>query len=116
MSLSPAVLLLPMSDGVLILAGMLNGIGAGVSLPPLMAQLSQRSDNANRGTALALYAAAFAIGMIGGSSVGGLLYAGMGYAGLLRAGAVLCSLGVPILLADAFARSTRIVGSRQPSG
>jgi MFS family permease len=115
MSLSPAVLLLPMSDLVLIVAGMLNGVGAGLSLPPLMAQLSQRSDNANRGTALALYAAAFAIGMIGGSSVGGLLYSGLGYAGLLRAGAVLCSLGVPILLADAFARSTRMVGSRQTS-
>ena len=113
MSLSPAVLLLPMSDAVLIVAGMLNGVGAGLSLPPLMAQLSQRSDNATRGTALALYAAAFAIGMIGGSSVGGLLYAGLGYAGLLRAGAVLCSLGVPILLADAFAQS-RISSRRAP--
>ena len=107
MALSPATLLLPMNDGVLVVAGLFNGTGAGLTLPPLMAQLSQRSDNNTRGTALAYYAAAFAIGTILGSSVGGVLYGSLGFSGLLAAGAVLCALGVPTLLIDAFSRSAR---------
>jgi MFS family permease len=60
MALSPAVLLLPLSDGVLIVAGVLNGAGAGLTLPPMLSQMSQRSDATNRGTALAYFSASFA--------------------------------------------------------
>src|SRR6266542_4817776 len=53
MALSPVVLLLPLTDPVLAVAGVLNGGGAGLTLPPMLAQLSQRSTDNTRGTALA---------------------------------------------------------------
>jgi MFS family permease len=103
MSLSPCVLLLPINDGVLILAGILNGGGAGLTLPPMLSQLSQRADDARRGTALAYFSVAFAVGMIVGSGGGGLLYPTLGFHGLLAVGAVLCGLGLVVLFADALA-------------
>ncbi|MBV9545770.1 MAG: MFS transporter [Chloroflexi bacterium] len=100
MTLSPCVLLLPMTNGVLIAAGILNGVGAGLTLPPMLAQLSQRSDTQSRGTALAYFSVAFAIGVIGGASGGGLAYPLLGFHGLLVVGAALCVCGLGALLAD----------------
>jgi MFS family permease len=100
MALSPCVLLLPLNDGVLIVAGLLNGGGAGLTLPPMLAQLSQRSDEATRGTGLAYFSVAFAVGMILGASGGGLLYPWLGFHGLLQVGALLCFGGVIALLRD----------------
>lgn len=100
MALSPSVLLLPLNDGVLILAGLLNGAGAGLTLPPMLAQLSRRSDDATRGTGLAYFSVAFAIGMILGASGGGLLYPWLGFHGLLQAGAIFCCGGILALLRD----------------
>jgi len=100
MALSPCVLLLPLNDGVLMLAGLLNGAGAGLTLPPMLAQLSRRSDDATRGTGLAYFSVAFAIGMILGASGGGLLYPLLGFHGLLEAGALLCCAGILALLRD----------------
>ncbi len=105
MAASPAVLLLPMGDPVLIVAGILNGTGAGLTLPPMMSLLSQRSDDSRRGTALAYFSASFAIGIIIGSSGGGLLYPWLQFHGLLAVGAILCCGGVLALLLDA--RPTR---------
>jgi MFS family permease len=102
MALSPLVLLLPLTEPVLIVAGILNGAGAGLTLPPMLGQLSQRSDEANRGTALAYFSGSFAVGIILGSSGGGLLYAWLGFRGLLIGGAILCCLALIALLADAF--------------
>jgi predicted MFS family arabinose efflux permease len=92
---------------VLIAAGVLNGLGAGLTLPPMLSQLSQRSDEATRGTALAYFSVAFAIGMIVGASGGGLLFPLLGFHGLLVIGAVLCAGGVLVLLADATALRRR---------
>jgi len=103
MTLSPCVLLLPLHDGVLIAAGVLNGLGAGLTLPPMLAQISQRSDEATRGTGLAYFSVAFAVGMIVGASGGGLLYPLLGFHGLLSVGALLCAGGLAVLLADAAA-------------
>jgi MFS family permease len=100
MALSPAVLLLPLTDPVLAIAGVLNGGGAGLTLPPMLAQLSQRSDDTTRGTALAYFSVAFAIGMVLGASGGGLLYPLLGFHGLLQVGAFLCALGVAALVRD----------------
>jgi MFS family permease len=100
MTLSVLSLLLPLNDGVLIVAGILNGGGAGLVLPPMLAQLSQRSNEATRGTALAYFSVAFAVGMILGSSAGGLLYPSIGFHGLLSIGAVLCAGGIVVLLTD----------------
>ena len=101
MALSPLVLLLPLNDGVLITAGLLNGAGAGLTLPPMLAQLSKRSDETRRGTALAYFSVSFAVGIILGSSVGGVLYPWLQFNGLLVVGAVLCLGAVIVLLADA---------------
>lgn len=103
MALSPCVLLLPLSDGVLITAGVLNGVGAGLTLPPMLAQISQRSDEATRGTGLAYFSVAFAVGIIVGASGGGLAYPVLGLHGLLSVAALLCAGGVGALLADAAA-------------
>jgi MFS family permease len=100
MALSPIVLLLPLNDGVLITAGLLNGGGAGLTLPPMLAQLSRRSDEATRGTGLAYFSVAFAVGMIVGASGGGLLYPYLGFHGLLGVGAFLCGCGALALLRD----------------
>jgi MFS family permease len=100
MSLSPAILLLPLNDPILALAGVLNGTGAGLTLPPMLAQLSQRSDAETRGTGLAYFSVAFAVGMIVGASGGGLLYPLLGFHGLLTIAAMLCSCGVLALLQD----------------
>ena len=102
MSLSPLLLLLPLSDGLLIVAGVLNGGGAGLTLPPMLAQLSRRSDDATRGTALAYFSVAFAVGIIFGASGGGLLYPLLGFHGLLSLGALLCGFGILVLLRDRF--------------
>jgi ACS family hexuronate transporter-like MFS transporter len=101
MALSPLLLLLPLTDGVLIAAGILNGGGAGLTLPPMLSQLSQRSDETRRGTALAYFSVSFALGIILGSSVGGLLYPRLQFQGLLVAGSILCVGAVIVLLADA---------------
>jgi MFS family permease len=103
MALSPLVLLLPLNDPVLIVAGVLNGAGAGLTLPPMLSQLSQRSDDARRGTALAYFSVSFAVGMMLGSSVGGLLYPLLQFHGLLIVGAILCFGGLVVLFADSFA-------------
>lgn len=100
MAVSPIVLLLPNTDVVLIVAGVLNGGGAGLTLPPMLAQLSRRSDDRTRGTGLAYFSVAFAVGMIVGASGGGLLYLSLGYRGLLAVGSVLCASAVLILLRD----------------
>jgi MFS family permease len=100
MSLSPVILLLPLNDPILALAGVLNGTGAGLTLPPMLAQLSQRSDAETRGTGLAYFSVAFAVGMIVGASGGGLLYPLLGFHGLLTVAAILCSCGVLALLQD----------------
>jgi MFS family permease len=100
MTLSPVVLLLPLNDPILITAGILNGVGAGLTLPPMLAQLSQRSDEATRGTGLAYFSVAFAVGMILGASGGGLLYPWLGFHGLLEVGAILCAGGLVALLRD----------------
>lgn len=113
MALSPLVLLWPNSDGVLILAGVLNGGGAGLTLPPMLAQLSQRSDEETRGTGLAYFSVAFALGMIIGASGGGLLYQTVGYSGLLCLGALFCFAAVLVLLRD---RAAMQVGTRSTLG
>jgi MFS family permease len=101
MTASPLVLLLPLNDGVLMVAGLFNGVGAGLTLPPMMAQLSQRSDDSTRGSALSYFSVAFAIGMLLGASGGGVLFAWLGFHGLLIVGAALCVVGVAALLLDA---------------
>lgn len=110
MTLSPCVLLLPLTDAVLIAAGVLNGLGAGLTLPPMLAQLSQRSDEQSRGTALSYFSVGFAVAVIVGASGGGLLYPYLGFHGLLASGALLCAGGVVALLADGVALRAQLVG------
>jgi len=66
----------------------------------MLAQLSRRSDDRTRGTGLAYFSVAFAVGMIIGASGGGLLYPVLGFHGLLTLGALLCGCGILALLRD----------------
>ncbi len=101
------LLLLPLNDGSLVLSGLLNGLGGGLVLPPMLAQLSYRSDDSTRGTALAYFNVAFAVAMVVGSSFGGLLYPWLGFRGLLAAAAAICATGVLVALRDPVLRIPR---------
>jgi MFS family permease len=61
------LLLLQPTTPLLVVTGILTGGGAGLILTPLLVELSHRSDDADRGSAFALFSAALAGGMALGS-------------------------------------------------
>ena len=62
-----ALLLLPPTTPLLVLAGLLTGGGAAFITTPILLALSRRSSDADRGSAFALFSAAFAIALTLGS-------------------------------------------------
>jgi MFS family permease len=112
---SDVLLLLPPTDGILVASGALNGLGGGLILPPMLAQLSRRSDEKTRGSAFAYFSTCFALGFVIGSGVGGLLYPLLGFHGLLIAGAALCGVGMVIALGDRALRESALT-THQLSG
>ncbi len=70
-----AILLLTLepTTPILIVAGLLSGAGGGLTITPLIVEMSRRSADADRGSAFSLLsaanAAALAIGSIGGALV-----------------------------------------------
>ncbi len=112
--LAVLLLLLPLSDPVLVASGALNGLGGGLIIPPMLAQLSQRSDAATRGTALSYFNVAFATAIVAGSSVGGFLYPLLGFQGLLVAGAALCASGLGVAFRDPLLRQPTRPRPSQP--
>jgi MFS family permease len=110
---SDLLLLMPPTDGLLVASGALNGLGGGLILPPMLAQVSRRSDEKTRGSALAYFSTCFALGFVVGSGVGGLLYPLLGFQGLLTAGAALCGTGVVIALGDPALRQPGPAGARR---
>ncbi len=111
--LSVALLLTPLTDATLILSGALNGLGGGLVLPPMLAQLSLRSDDRTRGTALSYFNISFALAFILGSSIGGILYGSLGFQGLLVAAAAICASASIVALRDpVLAQPTRGAAGR----
>lgn len=66
-ALALALLILPPSTPVLVMAGILTGTGAGLLSIPLITELSLRSSEGERGTAFSFHSAAMACGIALGS-------------------------------------------------
>lgn len=90
---SLALLLLPPTTPLLVLAGIGTGAGGGLIVSPLLLELSRRSSDADRGTAFALFSVAFAMGLALGSIGGAPLVAlgGFGPAMLVGIGGVVAA-------------------------
>lgn len=95
-----ALLLFEPTTPLLIASGTLTGIGAAIIIIPLMLALSDRSSDADRGSAFALYSACFAgaiaIGSIGTAPVIGTL----GFEILLALGIGALGIAAVVALAD----------------
>ena len=114
MTIVGVALLLPMpTTEVLVVSGALTGAGAALIVTPLLLVLAQRSSDADRGSAFALFSASFAAAIALGSIGTAPLIEGVGFETLLVITllALIASAGVAI--ADA---GLRTVGARPPLG
>jgi MFS family permease len=93
------LLVLPPSPAQLVAAGVTTGLGAALVLPPVLVELGRRSDEGNRGTAMALYTTSFAASIGAGSMAGALLVDRLGFGPTLWLTALACLLAVPLVLA-----------------
>jgi MFS family permease len=97
--LAVAVLLLPPSLPVLLLAGAGTGAGAALLIPPTLLELSVRSDEGDRGTAMALFSSSFAAALGVGTLLGTPLVSRFGFVPTLVLSAVICLAAAPLTVA-----------------
>ncbi len=93
------LLLLPPSALLLVVAGIGTGAGAALLLPPILVELAKRSDESNRGTAMALYTTSFAAAIGVGSLAAAPVVDHLGFDTALLLSALACLLAVPLALA-----------------
>ncbi|HEX6507044.1 MAG TPA: MFS transporter, partial [Chloroflexota bacterium] len=93
-----AALALPPSIFALALSGAMTGIGAGLFITGVYADLAARSTDANRGTALSLSSASFGGAIFVGGAISGLLIGPGGFGAVLIFGAVTCLAALPLAL------------------
>jgi MFS family permease len=97
LTMAGIVALLPPPTTPLLVAGALGtGVGAALVLPPLTVELAHRSTAVDRGSAFALFSAAFAGGIALGSIGGAPIVALAGFEAALLASIAAC--GVALLL------------------
>jgi MFS family permease len=96
--LAVLVLLFPPSLPVLVLSGAGTGAGAAFLIPPTLLELSKRSDDSDRGTAMALFSSSFAAALGLGSLGATPLVAHFGFIPTLVLSAVVCLVAAPIVL------------------
>jgi MFS family permease len=89
---------LPPSPLTLIAAGAGTGIGAGLLVSGIMADLARLSSAANRGTALSLGSASFSGAFFVGSTISGLLFDSGGFGAIVAFGAIMAVLALPFAL------------------
>jgi MFS family permease len=94
-----AVLLLPASFASLVVAGIGTGVSAALLLPPILLELTKRSDETDRGTAMALYNTSFAAAVGAGSLGGAFLVQGIGFHATLVLSMVSCLMAAPVAIA-----------------
>lgn len=99
--LGVACLGLPPSPLTLIAAGAGTGIGAGMLISGVMADLARMSSAANRGTALSLGTACFSGAFFVGSAVSGLLIGPGGFGAVVLFGALASLAALPFALGPA---------------
>ena len=92
------VLTLPPSLAVLVLAGIGTGAGAALLLPPILLELANRSQESERGTAMALFYTSFAAAVGLGSLAGAPLVQRLGFHAALWLSALICLLSLPVVL------------------
>jgi len=83
-------LLPPPTTPLLVLAALGTGVGGALILPPLTVELAHRSSDADRGSAFALFSAAFAGGIAIGSIGGAPIVATVGFDAAIVASMVAC--------------------------
>ena len=93
------LLLLPASLLALVIAGIGTGAGAALLLPPILVELGKRSDEGNRGTAMALYMTSFAAAIGVGSLAAAPIVDHLGFETALLISTVTCLLAAPVVLA-----------------
>jgi MFS family permease len=92
------LLLTPPSVVALVCAGVGTGAGAALLIPPTLVELQKRSDQRDRGTAMALWTTSFA-GAIGvGSIAAAPVVQNLGFNVAMTISAVCCLLGTPVAL------------------
>ncbi len=84
------VLFVDPTTPILVLAGAGTGLGGGLIITPLLLNLTHRAGTGERGSALAIFSAAMAVALAGGSIVAAPVVAGAGF----RAGLVVALVGV----------------------
>ena len=109
------LLLFPPSTALLVVAGLATGAGGALILPPLTLELTQRSDEADRGSAMALYSVAFAGGVALGSLALAPFIDRLGFESALLLGFAAClAAGLIAVLDRSLARPGR--AAAQPGG
>ena len=107
------MLLLPLSTPLLVAAGLLSGGASAPVLSPILFELNRRSDDADRGSAFALYSGSLAGAVSLGSIGGAPIVAALGLSAALAGGIALILASLALTLADPSLRSV-IVASRKP--
>lgn len=101
--LAIGLLIVPASWATLILAGCGTGAGAALLIPPTLLELQKRSDDRDRGTAMALFTTSFAAAIAVGSLAAAPVVQGLSFEAAMGLSAVLCVAALPIAL-----RSVRV--------
>jgi MFS family permease len=107
------LLLVPPTNVTLILAGTLTGIGAALVVQPLMLALTNRSTDADRGSAFALFNAMFAAGIALGSIGTAPFVDQVGFATLMSIALLAVAGAVAVALADRGMRAIPVRGSSE---
>ena len=85
-SVAVTLLLLTPTTPILILAGVLEGGGAGLVMTPVLVELSRRSGDADRGSAFSLFSAGLAVALMLGSIGGAPLIGAFGFEPVILVG------------------------------
>lgn len=99
-ALAVLLVLLPPTTPLLLIAGALTGIGAALIVVPLMLTLTERSSDADRGSAFALFSASFATAIALGSIGTAPFIDWLGFEVLLTITIVALALAAVVALAD----------------
>lgn len=102
-----SLLLVAPSFASLVLAGIGTGISAALLLPPILLELTKRSDETDRGTAMALYNTSFAAAVGAGSLGGALIVQRLGFHASLALSIGSTLAAVPVALGSIRQREDR---------
>jgi predicted MFS family arabinose efflux permease len=92
---------------ILLTAGIGTGLGAALLLPPILLELTKRSHEGDRGTAMALYSTSFSAAVGVGSLAAAPLVARAGFGAALIISTVACLAAGPIVMMGIGSREDR---------